>query len=205
MYRPKTMMRAPPMRRIHSRCSSSSCPAALNEAPSATNTTEKPITNVTAWISTRRRMAAVRSLERSATDMPVMNDRYDGNSGSTHGDRNENSPALKATRTPTELPMLAGEPLDEGVRGVVAPVPGTDGQRGQRAVARDDEARGQRADAVGVGHVHRRVERHRECELARGDEGRNQLGVGIHRHRHQREPRVTMLAVQPIHGRHLFQ
>src|SRR5215510_6500121 len=182
------MMRAPPTRRIHSRCSSSSWPAALNEAPSATNTTEKPITNVTAWVNTRRRIAVVRSFERSATDMPVMNDRYDGNSGSTHGDRNEKSPALKATRTPTELPMLAGQPLDEGVSGVVVPVPGTDGQRGERTVASDDEARGQRAHAVGVGHVHRRIERHRERELARVDEGRDQLRVGIHRDRHQREP-----------------
>src|SRR5215470_10442921 len=165
------MIRAPPTRRIQSRCSSSSWPAALNDAPSATNTTEKPTTNVTACVNTRRRMAAVRSFERSATDMPVMNDRYDGNRGSTHGDRNEKSPALKATRTPTEPRMLAREPFDEGVGGVVVPVPGADGQRGQRAVARDDEARGQRAHAVGVGHAHRRIERHRERELARVDKG----------------------------------
>jgi hypothetical protein len=36
--------------------------------------------------------------------MPVMNESYDGNSGSTHGDRNEKSPALKATTTPSEAP-----------------------------------------------------------------------------------------------------
>jgi hypothetical protein len=75
MYRPKRMMSAPPIRRIQSRYSSNSCPAALNDAPSATNTTEKPTTNVTAWIITRRRAVAVRSFERSATDMPVMNER----------------------------------------------------------------------------------------------------------------------------------
>src|SRR5262245_43364357 len=199
------MMSAPPMRRIHSRCSSSSWPAALNEAPSATNTTEKPTTNVTAWVSTRRRIAAVRSFDRSATDLPVMKDRYDGNSGSTHGDRNENNPALKATRTPTDPRILASEPLDQGVRGVVVPVPGTDGQGGQRAVTRDNEARGQRAHAVRVGHAHRRIERHRERELAGGDEGRDQLGVGVYRYGHQREPGVTVLAVQPIHRRHLLQ
>ena len=42
------MMSAPPIRRIQSRYSSNSCPAALNDAPSATNTTEKPTTNVDA-------------------------------------------------------------------------------------------------------------------------------------------------------------
>ena len=34
--------------------------------------------------------------------MPVMNDRYDGKSGSTQGERNEKSPAEKATRTPRD-------------------------------------------------------------------------------------------------------
>jgi hypothetical protein len=34
--------------------------------------------------------------------MPVMNEMYDGKSGSTHGERNEKSPALKATKTPTD-------------------------------------------------------------------------------------------------------
>jgi hypothetical protein len=34
--------------------------------------------------------------------MPVMNERYDGKRGSTHGDRKEKSPAENATRTPSD-------------------------------------------------------------------------------------------------------
>ena len=49
-------------------------PAALNEAPRATNTSEKPSTKATAWSSTRRRAAPLRSVVRSETDMPVMKD-----------------------------------------------------------------------------------------------------------------------------------
>src|SRR5947207_12405946 len=49
-----------------------------------------------------QRIAPERSAVRSATDMPVMNDRYDGKSGSTHGDRNEKSPELNATATPRD-------------------------------------------------------------------------------------------------------
>jgi len=36
--------------------------------------------------------------------MPVMNERYDGKRGSTHGERNENNPALNATATPSDCP-----------------------------------------------------------------------------------------------------
>jgi hypothetical protein len=34
--------------------------------------------------------------------MPVMNDRYDGKSGNTHGERKEKSPAENATRAPSD-------------------------------------------------------------------------------------------------------
>src|SRR5688572_26753943 len=118
------MMSSPPTTRIAVRYWNSSCPAALNEAPSATNTTEKPSTNVTACSITRRRAAAVRSPVRSPTDIPVMNDRYEGNSGNTHGDRKEKSPALNATTMPTEAlvislaPWLPHHPLDQRVGGV---------------------------------------------------------------------------------------
>src|SRR2546422_10686651 len=78
------------------------CPAALNEAPSATNTTEKPRTNATECNSTRRRAAGPRSAVRSATDIPVMNEMYEGKRGSTQGERNEKSPALKDTATRSE-------------------------------------------------------------------------------------------------------
>ena len=68
------MMSTPPRRRIPSRYVNSSWPAALNEAPSAMNTSEKPTTKATACSSTRRRASAPRSAVRSPTDMPVMNE-----------------------------------------------------------------------------------------------------------------------------------
>jgi hypothetical protein len=48
------------------------------------------------------RAAAVTSLASRSTDIPVMKERYEGKRGSTHGDRNEKSPAEKATRTPSD-------------------------------------------------------------------------------------------------------
>ncbi len=74
----------------------------LKEAPRLTNTTLKPRMKATECRSTRVRAPAVTSLVRRSTDIPVMNDRYDGKSGSTQGERNEKSPAEKATRTPSD-------------------------------------------------------------------------------------------------------
>ena len=68
------MMSAPPIMRMTSRYLNSAWLAALSEAPSATNTSEKPTTNATACSSTRRRASAPRSPVRSPTDMPVMNE-----------------------------------------------------------------------------------------------------------------------------------
>src|SRR5262245_42915524 len=215
MYSPKITISAPPIRRIQSRYWNSSWPAALKEAPSATNTSEKPSTKVTACSSTRRRAAAVRSVDRSATDMPVMKDKYDGNSGRTQGERKEKSPALNATTTPREAaPITAspktlgasspGQTLDNGVRGVAVPVAGADGERREVAVAGDDEARGQRAHGVAVGQIHLRVQRDRERQLVLGDERRHLLGLGVDRHGHQRESRRLLLPVQPLHRRHLL-
>src|SRR2546427_445830 len=98
-------MRTPPIRRIQSRWSSRNWPSALNETPSATKTIENPTTKASAWPRIRRLTRADSSPVRSATDIPVMNDRYEGKSGSTHGDRNEKSPALNETATPTDSPM----------------------------------------------------------------------------------------------------
>ena len=52
--------------------------------------------------STRVRVAESTSPARRSTDIPVMKERYDGNSGRTHGERNENSPAENATATPSD-------------------------------------------------------------------------------------------------------
>ena len=38
--------------------------------------------------------------------MPVMNERYEGNSGSTQGERNEKSPAENATAIPRDSPTV---------------------------------------------------------------------------------------------------
>jgi hypothetical protein len=43
----------------------------------------------------------------------VMNERYDGKRGSTHGDRKEKSPPPNATRIDSSLPITATRPLPQ--------------------------------------------------------------------------------------------
>src|SRR5947207_12542401 len=110
----------------------------MNAATRETNTSEKQKTNASAWRITRRRASAVRSACRSATDMPVTNERYEGKSGRTHGERNEKSPAVNATTIPSGSLMSAREPADERMRGRVVPVARPECQRLHRPVAIDD-------------------------------------------------------------------
>src|SRR5260370_26063473 len=124
------MIRSPPTTRIQSRLSKRNRPAAENDAPSATKIIEKPTMKARECRRIRPRVSAVTSSVRALTDIPVMNDRYDGKSGRTQGERNEKSPALKATKTPSECAMsrsalAGGEPvLDLG--GQIAPGYGPD-------------------------------------------------------------------------------
>src|SRR4029453_2631317 len=98
------MMRAPPATRIQSRYSKRNWPAALNDAPRLTNTVVNPAMNAIECNRTMLRAPDASAVSRS-TDIPVMKDRYDGKSGRTHGDRNENKPAENATRIPSDSPM----------------------------------------------------------------------------------------------------
>ena len=80
----------------------SAWPRTLNDAPMATNTIEKPAMNASECAITRQRsVPRVADPWSCSTDIPVMKDRYEGNSGSTHGERNEKIPAENATTRET--------------------------------------------------------------------------------------------------------
>src|SRR5215470_5891987 len=105
MYRPKSTMRIPPPIRIQSRYSRKNWPAALKDAPRLTKTAVKPAMKAGEWSRIRDRSDTETSEASRSTDIPVTNERYDGKSGSTHGERNEKSPAENATSTPSDSAM----------------------------------------------------------------------------------------------------
>src|SRR5262247_2018266 len=124
------MMRTPPPIRIQLRYSRKNWPAALNEAPRLTNTAVNPAMKASECSRIRERSDADTSDASRSTDMPVTNERYDGKSGSTQGDRNEKSPAENATTmprdSPTWLPVLGSilqQRLDVGEGGLAVPGP----------------------------------------------------------------------------------
>src|SRR4249920_1472670 len=85
-------------------------PITLALAPSATNTVENPSTNRTAAATVSRLTRGSDSLSaRRSSDVPAINMRYGGTSGSTQGDRKLTRPAIKAARKVTS-PFMG--PLD---------------------------------------------------------------------------------------------
>src|SRR5688572_11799744 len=83
------------------------CPTAVAEAPRAMKTSMKPRMKRSEWTTVRRRTrerAAGSGVASSSNVRPVMNERYDGKSGRTHGLRNETTPARKATATESSPP-----------------------------------------------------------------------------------------------------
>src|SRR5262245_3176244 len=202
----------------------------LKDAPRATKTSEKPRTKASAFRRTRRRAALSRSSVRAEIDMPVMNERYEGKRGSTQGERNEKSPALRATAMPRDSPTIsAPRPRRRAPTRSTAPalaprtrarstthaleqcprgrsVPGTGPQcHGHHSAARvDDEARGQRAYPVGLRQVHAGIQGHRKREAALLEERRHQIGTGVQRHRHDGEAAVLLAGVEPLHRGHLL-
>src|SRR5437867_9139256 len=139
--------------------------AALNEAPRLTKIAVKPAMKATEWSSTRPRVPASTSLASRSTDMPVMNERYEGNSGNTQGDRNESRPAENATSTPIDSVIRVSsfqQRLEEGLGGRAAPLARS--VREERAISlpADDERRRHRPHTVGPGHRHLGIERHRK-------------------------------------------
>src|SRR5262245_22858979 len=98
--------------------------------------------NASEWSSTRVRVPASTSRVRRSIDIPVMNERYEGKSGRTQGDRNENNPAENATSTVSELATaLPEDGLEERLSGGAAPFARAVGDERAMPVAIDDERR----------------------------------------------------------------
>src|SRR5262245_42937028 len=101
-------------------------PSALADAPSRTNTAEKPATKPALPRRMRERSARTSSgSRRSSTETPETSERYAGSSGTTHGDSTEIRPAPNAaTSVPSEIPSAAMAAKDGDPRGT-APAGGT--------------------------------------------------------------------------------
>src|SRR6188474_991687 len=113
--------------------------------------------NAMEWSSTRVRVAESTSPASRSTDIPVMKERYDGNSGRTHGERNENSPAENATATPRDSVIACGlleHRLEEVAGRLAVPLTRAIGEVGAIALAVDDERRGQCPHAIRGRHRH---------------------------------------------------
>lgn len=106
------MITPPPTRAIHNWYSRNKRPTRVAEAPSMRKIRLNPRTKNRECVNAVRR-ADVPPDCRSSIPIPLTNDRYEGTSGNTHGDKKLNIPALNATRTPISN-SFTGSP----VRGV---------------------------------------------------------------------------------------
>jgi hypothetical protein len=71
-------------------------PIADEEAPREMNIAEKPKMKAREFVSVRNRIRVLSPLPvRSSNEMPVINETYEGTSGSTQGERNDSTPARK--------------------------------------------------------------------------------------------------------------
>src|SRR5215469_8241178 len=159
------------------------------------------------WASTRARAPAATSPVSRSTDMPVMKERYDGNSGSTQGDRNEKSPAENATSTPSDslMPASLQQRLEERAPVLAVPLARAVGEEHPLAVAVDDEGRRYRPHPVGLADRHLGIESHREREVVLFDERiHHARPLRVEGDRQDHEPAVLVGAVQPLHARHLL-
>src|SRR5271167_1017582 len=98
-WRPKRTIIAPANGARRLLCCRRNCPTALADAPKATNTTEKPITNANEDAIRLPRGFSPR--RNCSTPIPESIEMYPGTRGSTHGERNEISPATNAARIET--------------------------------------------------------------------------------------------------------
>src|SRR5918992_1326109 len=100
------------------------CPIRLNDKPKVIKTVEKPIMNSRELSTTRRRSLGL-ACERlkSSNDTPAMKERYEGTSGNTQGDKNDSTPAPRATITESSTPCISYPHLlhrqDSGALGLV--------------------------------------------------------------------------------------
>src|SRR5260370_11133242 len=98
-WRPKRTMMAPANGARRLLFCRRNCPTALADAPNATNTTEKPITNANEDAIRLPRGFSPR--RNCSTPIPESIEMYPGTRGNTHGERNEISPATNAARIET--------------------------------------------------------------------------------------------------------
>src|SRR5216684_6223326 len=96
------MMTAPEIRSRSTRCRLNDSPTAVATSPSETKTTAKPLKNKTVSRTTLASWA-FDGADWSAMSRPAIVDRYDGTTGSTHGETNEMTPPPNATTNPTSL------------------------------------------------------------------------------------------------------
>src|SRR5271169_4123543 len=89
------MMTAPAMRASSDLYCASTCPTSVEIAPSVMKTMLKPTMNA-AELSITLRKSWPSFIFNCSTPTPEINETYPGTSGSTHGDRNEISPATNA-------------------------------------------------------------------------------------------------------------
>src|SRR5512137_2152498 len=72
------------------------------------NTSENPTTKRTELTKRARRVREFATVPWSSSkEIPAMNERYEGKSGKTHGERNDRRPAATATRTFSSAPGIA--------------------------------------------------------------------------------------------------
>src|SRR5262249_35860441 len=84
------------------------------------------------------------------------------------------------------------------------PAPWTERESGETAAAVDDEARRQRAHAVGVGEPHRGIEANREREALLVEELRDHPGVGVDGHCEHHQIAFPAPLKEPLHRGHLL-
>src|SRR5918999_5220795 len=101
---PTSRISTPPTILIVFRYSRRRPPRKLADAPSETNTREKPMIKANEFNTTRQRTRErACALRISSSETPETKERYEGISGRTQGERNEKTPAAKATKMFTSV------------------------------------------------------------------------------------------------------
>ena len=129
-------------------------------------TMEKPRMNAREFNTTRARTrAAAWSLRISSSDTPETNERYDGMSGKTQGDRNEKIPAAKATKKLTSGILFFEQFLEQFPGGWTIPFSGAPASGEAFPFGADQISRGQPPGAVQLRDFRFRVQSNRISQL----------------------------------------
>lgn len=98
MKRPKIITTTPPIILITSRYSNKNLPITDDEIPSVIKMKEKPAIKASEFVTVRYLILFLSEVTvRSLKESPVIKETYDGTKGRTHGDRNDSTPAIKAS------------------------------------------------------------------------------------------------------------